>query len=477
MSVPGFSPRPDGFGGRKGERTSASFLTRMQDEVFAARNAAVSFPLTQESTPAGEHLGLDRETLDLLRFQLTADLASGGSATASPVIYNPETFRWDLIGEEMTVYDSFGKADGSTRLKSGDYGFAKWFGDNGLWEIVQAPGGSGGGGDDFFPARIDCRSYTGGCWIYGWTEMTWTDATVCTATVLTGGRTGSPARVATVTQTAVGDGSTAEVETISFIGPPIISGTWTITGTMSATPYTTSDLAFNASASDVQAALRALNSSAFPAVTVSGDMTSGFTIIWPSTGAQTPLTTTISNLLPNGPTWPACELNNQPVKIGVIVWMKRGYKLTTAVAVVTKTTPGNGIGTHAAYSMYVDGASGGTYTVSFDGVTSAAISYGATVATVKAAIEATTSGLTLSSLSGAGTLANPWTFTVTSNANDHTIIANGSSLKDGSGYRFGKPVIFCGHEDTPGYVAGAAMNVLTIDSSGCQFCVQTGVCP
>lgn len=137
--------------------------------------------------------------------------------------------------------------------------------------------------------------------------------------------------------------------------------------------------------------------------------------------------------------WPAVELNNQKVNVGSIVWMKRVFRAPPAVVSLTKTTPGNSMGTPAAFSLYVDAATAGTYTVTFDGATSATIAYNASAATTKAAIEATTSGLSLSSFSGAGTLASPWTFTVSSDTADHAAIADGASLRDASGYAFAAP--------------------------------------
>lgn len=179
--------------------------------------------------------------------------------------------------------------------------------------------------------------------------------------------------------------------------------------------------------------------------------------------------------------WPALEINNRTVDDDTIVWMRRGYRATSpAVAVVVKTTSGNNAGVRAAFSLYVDQATGGTFTLTFDGATTTAIAWNASGATVKAAIEATTGGLTLSTFSGSGTLASPWTFSVTSNAADHTISANEANLKDSSGFRFemsdgGDGLAACDFGGLPGFDADA-MNVVTVDADGCATIVHPAAC-
>ncbi len=454
MGVPGFAPRFDDFGGRPGERVSASFLTRMQDELYAARSAGVSHPFIQENGPFGPQLGLDRTTLDLQRFVLTENLLSGSKADAQILIFDGTTGRWNIQGEHFDVYDSFGKTDGSIRLKSGAYGFAKWMPDNGLWEFVQI---SDAIGYDFFPARLDCRVSSSGTWVYSWTEMEWTSA-IAAASVLSGGRTGYTAQSISIAKTTTGDGSTAEVETITFCEPPLVGGTWDVGGS--------TGLAFNVSAGTLQTALRA-SLSGTPLVTVTGSMSAGFVVTWPSVGAVTTMTGSVTNLLPAGPAWPATELNNRKVSTGTIVWMRLGYKPSSpAVAVVAKTASGNSAGVHAAFSLYLDQVKGGSFKLGFDTFTTADISYGSTAAQISTAITAAVSGLTLTSFSGAGTIGSPWTFNVTSDYADHTMTADGSKLKGNEGYRFAAPNALCGYEDVSGFDA-TKVNILAVDASGC----------
>lgn len=380
MSTPMFGPMHN-FGERPGSRTSASFLKRMQEEMYAARGTSGDGPINIINGPSGAGISLDRVTLDLRRFKLTEDLLSGGAAEAQILLYDNEAplrvgfdYReWGIFGETFTVYDSLGLADGSTKLKEGQYGFAAYFPDNGLWEVVQIGDLIG---DEFFPARLDSRTLDSGTYIYDWTEMEWTSATAA-ATVKSGGRTGT-----------------------------------------------------------------------------------------------------------NSPRcWPAVELNNNIIATDTIVWMKRGYKATSpAVAVVAKTASGNNAGTHAAFTLYLDQVTGGTFTLTYDGTTTAAIAYSAIGATVQTAIETAITGLTLSSFTGAGTLASPWAFSVSSDTQDHTITASAASLKGNDGYRFemsegsGSSTLCMDPEEITGYDAEATMNVAIWNAEGCLESTPISAC-
>lgn len=137
--------------------------------------------------------------------------------------------------------------------------------------------------------------------------------------------------------------------------------------------------------------------------------------------------------------WPAVEINNRKVNTGSLVWMKRVFKATAAVASMTKTTPGNSMGQAAIFSLYVSNAVGGTYTITWGGYTTAAIAYNANAATVKAAIEAAVSGLTLNAFTGAGTSGSPWVVSASSTTADVDARADGTALQDGSGFAFAAP--------------------------------------
>ncbi len=369
MSFSMFAPKQN-YGERPGHRTSASFLQRLQEEMYAALGTSADGPLTAESSPWGTQIGLERVTLDLRRFVLTEDLLAGSFAEAKILIYDNSALTWTITGEEFTVWDSLTQnSDGSVLMSEGQYGFAKWFVDNGLWEVVQVGDLVS---DAFFPARLD--SHTGTSPIeYAWTEMEWT-STLAAATVKSGGRTGT-------------------------IGPD---------------------------------------------------------------------------------SWMATELNNNSVANNTIVWMKRGFRPTSpAAAVITKTASGNGAGVHAAFSLYIDDntTTGGTYTIMMDGFATT-IPWNASSGTTKSAIE-TATGYTLSAFAGAGTLASPWTFTVSSDVLDHSASTNTSALKDKSGFRFdmsaGGSAGLCGWGAMPA-ATGTWKVVVKQDADDCFGYVEVQAC-
>jgi len=110
----------------------------MQEEIYAARGTGVDTPLISESGPYGATIALDRITIDLRRFVLTENLLAGSCANANTVIYDNISGQWNMLGESFTVWDSLTtRSDGTILLAIGQYGFAKWFADNGLWEVVQ----------------------------------------------------------------------------------------------------------------------------------------------------------------------------------------------------------------------------------------------------------------------------------------------------------------------------------------------------
>jgi hypothetical protein len=70
------------------------------------------------------------------RFQLTADLSTGGNATASSVAWDGAA--WTATGDSLTVYDSMN----SFAAPSGSHGVAIWCADSARWEVVQTDRGS-----------------------------------------------------------------------------------------------------------------------------------------------------------------------------------------------------------------------------------------------------------------------------------------------------------------------------------------------
>lgn len=224
----------------------------------------------------------------------------------------------------------------------------------------------------------------------------------------------------------------------------------------------------------------------FPAI-INGHATSGGTYVYSWSEAEFTSTIALATVLSGGRTgtytprtWPATELNNTLVADNTVVWMRREFKPDDpAVASLTKTLSGNGAGTHATFSLYIDEATGGTYTITFDGNTSTAIAFDASAATTKSAIQGTATGLTLSSFSGSGTLASPWVFSVTSDANDHIATADSSTLKDESGFRFSgggtATTGLCGWGAMPA-ATGSYNIVVKQDSDDCLAYIPVATC-
>lgn len=482
MSFSQFPPF-SGYGEREGERTSASFLRRVQEELYAARAGEVAYPLTQYTGPAGTTIGLDRATFEVRRFKLTADLTAKGNAAAIRLTFNNTTNALEANGETFTVYDAIGSGTG-TIAKSGEYGLCAWHPDNARWELLPGSTSSSPSSSvsDFFPARLDSRTFTvdtsfdllsiltpfspdsASSWQYGWSEVEWLHQGA-PATVKSGGRSGYPAPFADVATVTEGDGSTREVQTVRVYGPPFVAGTWDYGGA--------AGLAFDISAASLETALE---TALGLGVGVTGSMSAGFTITWDANGNRTQLTADVSGLIPSSAAWPAYELNDWKARIGAIVWMRRGYFSTAAALTITKTATGDNTSTATAWSMYISDAVAGTYTLTLDGYTTSAISYGAVGSTIKSALE-TASGLTLSSFSGSGTSGSPWTFSVAGgNYADHTLSGDIGNIIDGSDYRFGLTLDSCSWDGVPGYDSAATMNVVTIDSSGCLIAVQPDAC-
>lgn len=137
------------------------------------------------------------------------------------------------------------------------------------------------------------------------------------ATVKSGGRVGYLAAFATVAITQLGDAGTPEIETVVICSQPLTSGTWSLSAA--------TGLAYNISAASLTTAL---TSALGVTVTATGSMTGGWTLTWAANGVRTTLVANVSGLVPSGSLYPALELNNQPVKIGLIVWMRRGLPAT-----------------------------------------------------------------------------------------------------------------------------------------------------
>ena len=114
----------------------------------------------------------------------------------------------------------------------------------------------------------------------------------------------------------------------------------------------------------------------------------------------------------------AVELTNRRVALNTVVWMRRGFLGQPPSVTFTKTASGNGSDVRTAFSLSVNGAYSGTYTLILDGDETSALQSSTDDATVKSALESA-SGLTLSTFGGSGTQGDPWTFTVQTDYGDY----------------------------------------------------------
>lgn len=77
------------------------------------------------------------------------------------------------------------------------------------------------------------------------------------------------------------------------------------------------------------------------------------------------------------------------------------------------------------------GATGGTFTLTVDGQTTAGIAYNASATSVKSALEAL-STVTTATVTGTGTVADPWVITLDDTGSDRTVTGDGSGLTGGA---------------------------------------------
>lgn len=166
-----------------------------------------------------------------------------------------------------------------------------------------------------FWAEILCKSFHPGTetWRYKWREVE-NASKYALPTAKSGGRSGYPTIGYYLRVLHPGDVDTPAKQLIKFCGPTITSGTYTIGGS--------AGIAYNADAATVQTAIRAAITDL---VIVTGTFADGFTIEWPSNGAESDLAVDVSGLSPQTDSFPAMEQNNAFVSDGTIVWMEYGY--------------------------------------------------------------------------------------------------------------------------------------------------------
>jgi hypothetical protein len=143
---------------------------------------------------------------------------------------------------------------------------------------------------------------------------------------------------------------------------------------------------------------------------------------------------------------------------------------TTATTVHTVASRTNSSGVDAAQSITIT-ATGGTFTLTWGGLTTSAIAYDATNATVKAALVALDDGLTTDDWSVAGSAGGPWTVTFTGAQGDMPqplMTGDGTSLTGGSTTVTVATTIV-------GVVAGSTSNIVFTPALGAGTYAENGV--
>jgi hypothetical protein len=363
------------FGERPGQRTSASFLDRLNQEVYANRTGA-TWPLIVQNTPSGPVIGIDRSSLEIYRVKLTEDLYSGYKATGNIAyyslaefeVYNGRQVQKPIYSDEITVYDRNTK-NGKRIAREGEWVLAKAHTDSGILETINEQD------EDFILGILNTRTLTSGVYIYTFRQKFF-DST---------------------------------------------------TGLPSSDPNCT-----------------------------------------PPDGGGAGDGTTVSPILGN-----AVEVNNYRISVTadqglnstqfVHVWLRRVLQGPVPQVVVTKTRAGNGAGTTAAFSLYLKDATGGEWWLTVDGY--ATISFTPTTSATDIhdemenaiAFSGTGDTISFSSLSGSGTEVDPWTFSVTSDADDHEIRSDGQLLSGDDLWAFACPMPMAS-TDQPGAVSTVAQS-------------------
>lgn len=386
---------------REGDRPSAEFLRRMQEEALAARQVTAAHPLTASTTPTGTDIRLDRTTLDHRRFVLTEALNKGGSAEAKILYFDPaDEDAEPTEGEVFTVYDPMELGG----MAEGDRGVAAFSPDTGRWELVAI------GGGEFFLAEV--TEYNPETGQYAFAEHRFLPDG--DSVLKDEGRTGTAGAYVRIVTTVQGDSDTQEVQVITISNAT--SETWTLGAT---------SLDWDASTAEVQSAVDAAVGGSTAVVTGSGP----YTVTWVADGVQAELTVSGAGLRPKAVT-PAYELNDDEITVPSMEWMRVGHA-GEPLASCEKTQTGDGVSTHTKFEIVLQDYSDGTYSFTTGSGTSADLDYSADNSEVDTAISATGEAC---NVSGGGT-ADPFIVTFNDTA-DHTLTLDAGSLVPAGDYRF-----------------------------------------
>ena len=230
------------------------------------------------------------------------------------------------------------------------------------------------------------------------------------------------------------DVASHEIHAVAIMGAT--GGTFTLTVDNGTDIETTAGIAHDIDAAGLEAALEALPNLTDVSVSGSGTYTSPFLIEYLDFFDNIPaLTGDYEGLAPEVARYPAFERGNKLVKPGtaVLLWPGAGERPYVHSIVEQR---GDGDTLRTIYHVWLTGAAYGTYTLVFEEQTTAAIAFDADAAAVESALEAL-SNLTNVSVTGTGSLGDPFVITILDDYAPHGQLGRGIDNLIGTlDYRF-----------------------------------------
>lgn len=393
------------------------------------------------------------------------------SGRKSPVVVTLEGIEDGNIGEAVLIgvvaciidvssgheWDTYAEAaeDDILTLHAGVSGFARI-----LWKESGAGAkkaillltGDVTGEDAWFLADVTDRHGVSN--LYGFSELEFlADGTTA---VKSGGRTGSVGAYVGNEWVTWGDDDTIEVQKITVANAT--SGNWTLGAT---------SLAFSCNFADVQAAV---DTALGPGIaTVTG--ANPFTITYGAFGYQ-PLLDTGDGTLKPGPRNALKEVQGEVIPIPSKEWVRPGYKANPKF-VLEKIQVGNFVDEPTKWSLYLFDWASGTYSLTANAGTAEEVAFDGDASAIAAAILASDSMVV--TITGAGSVGDPFIIENGDNFDDHELVGDSSGLVDKTYYRFR-----AGYRSCPGkLVSGwnpSLTNVLRLNEDGCLAIIPTAEC-
>lgn len=425
---------------REGDRISSETINRLEQEVYASRQLTADHPLQAHVTPNGNHVSLERVTLDPIRFKLSEPLYHGQSATAQQLFFSHTAGTWSIEGGEVTVWDSTGlggSTAGDTTLIAPALtkGMARYLPDSGVFEVVSI-----GNTIRVQYGTITARGYRNGNWVYAFTPET---------PVLRGEYEDD-----TEADIASDEGAWVSIATTQEATASVHQkNTVTVTGGTSGTYFLTvdgvdtQDLPYNAALSAIITAINDVLGSGTVAA-------SSGAIEWQDYTDHT-ISADVTDLLP-APVDEAYHTNNDKVMVGHRCFFWPGNPPVPEHDIDQMTFAGTTYGGSFAtgsfptgsfpsgsfytsgtvaesWEIWIKGAVGGTWTLTIDG-TDIVLDWNETSTSLETAMS--TAGFAWTA-SGSGTEADP--FLITADDNDeHDVSANFNDLEGARDWRFGE---------------------------------------